>query len=82
MSSIQTALSEVLSYYKGVTIEIREETPERTLLTVWNERIPSSYLTLEILNVQGTPAACVLERVNLCQASTARFMDRLMDALD
>lgn len=81
MRSIDTVLAEILPTYKGITYEIQPDTSERTLLTVWNERAPGSYLKIEILDVEGTAAACVLEKVNVGRRSMTRFMNRLMDAL-
>lgn len=81
MLAIDNALADILSNYKGLTYEITPDTPQRTLLTVWNECAPGSYLKIEILNNEGTPVACVLEKVNVGRRSMVRFMNRLMDAL-
>lgn len=81
MRSIDNALAEILPNYKGLTFEIEPDTPSRTLLTVWNECAPGSYLKIEILDNDGIPAACVLEKVNVGRKSMVRFMNRLMDAL-
>ena len=81
MLALDNALAEILPKYKGVTAEITPDTPQRTLLTVWNECAPGSYLKIEILDNEGTPTACVLERMNVGHRSMTRFMNRLMDAL-
>ena len=81
MRAIDTAMAEILPKYKGLTFEIEPDTPHRTLLTVWNECVPGSYLKIEILDNEGTAAACVLQKVNVGRRSMTRFMNRLMDAL-
>lgn len=82
MRSVDNAMADILRAYKGVTFEIEPDTPQRTLLTVSNERVPGSYLKIEVLDVEGTAVACVLERINLGYRSMSRFMHRLMNALE
>lgn len=82
MRSIDNALADFLPNYKALAYEITPESPQRTLLTVWNECAPGSYLKIEILNNEGVASACVLEKVNVGRRSMTRFMNRLMNALD
>lgn len=69
--------------YKGLTYELRDtEDPTQQILTVWNECVPGSYLTIELHDNEGVPAALVLHQHNVGRRSMTRFMNRLMDALD
>jgi hypothetical protein len=83
MKTLDNALADILSHYKGLTYDIEPtEDPRQHILTVWNERIPGSYLKIELHDVGGMPAALVIERHNVGRRSMTQFMDRLMDALD
>lgn len=83
MTPLVLALAKMDLHYKGLTYEIDPTTdPLQQMLTVWNERIPGSYLKIEIHNVNGMPMALVLQRHNVGHRSMTRFMDRLLDALE
>jgi len=82
MRTLDNALADVTNHYKAITYDIVMNTPTQTTITVWNECAPGSYLKIEIHDVEGMPAALVLERHNVGRRSMARFMDRLLDALE
>lgn len=83
MRSLDNALADILPRYKGLTYDIEQtHDPRQHLLTVWNECAPGSYLKIEIHNVEGIPAALVLQRFNVGRRSMNRFMNRLLDALE
>ena len=82
MRSIDNALADISAKYKAMTYEIEMKTCTQWILTVYNERVPGSYLKIEIHDVGGIPAALVLERQSLGYPSMSRFMNRLMDALE
>jgi hypothetical protein len=82
MRTLDNALDDVLTHYKAVTYEILPESPTQWIVTVYNECAPGSYLKIEVLNLEGTATACVLERYNVGRRSMTRFMNYLMDALD
>ncbi len=82
MRSIDDAMADLSAKYKAMTYEIETKTPTQWLLTVYNECVPGSYLKIEIHDLEGVPAALVLERRSLGYPSMSRFMNRLMDALD
>lgn len=83
MKTLDNALAEIVPKYKGLTYEIEPtEDPTQHILTVWNECAPGSYLKIEVHDVGGMPTALVLQKMNVGRRSMARFMDRLMDALE
>lgn len=82
MRSIDNALADILPHYRALTYEIQEDTPKQWTVTVYNECAPGSYLKIEVHDVEGIPAALVMERHNIGRRSMTRFMDRLLDALD
>jgi hypothetical protein len=82
MRSLDNALTDVQSKYKGMTYEIAQNSPTQWTVTVYNECAPGSYLKIEVLDVEGTATACVLEQHNVGRRSMTRFMNRLMDALE
>ncbi len=82
MRSIDNALADVLQKYKAMTYDLQHDAPSQWTVTVWNERVPGSYVKIEIHDVGGMPAALVLQRFNVGHRSMSRFMDRLLDALE
>ena len=82
MRSIDTAVPNLLRSYRGVTHDLRYDTPTQWTLTVYNESIPASYLKIEVHDVGGIPAALVLERRSVGYRSMSLFMNRLMNALE
>jgi hypothetical protein len=66
------------------TVTYDNENPGRWLVTF--ESVPGalvhSRLHIEIMENEGTPFACVLERQNVGYRPMTRIMDRLMDRLE
>jgi len=89
MRSVHNAVSDVLAEL-GMTNAVRDfveqdpQNPRRWLVTI--ESVPGSLiyarLHVEILETEGYPAACVLDRRNVSYRVMARIMNKLMDRLD
>ena len=59
--------------------------PDPDLTTRWRIQVwdsPNSMLEVEILDLEGTPVGCVLNRKNIPFRTMQRFMDTLMHHLD
>lgn len=86
MKNIDNALSDVASKYKNNCIEydIEQHIPEenRWIVNVRNRDAPGSLLKVEVIDNNGAPACCVLQKTNVGRRSMCRFMDRLVNALD
>lgn len=86
MKNIHNALSDVVSKYKANVLEydIVQHFAENNLwiVNIYNRDAPGSLLQIEIIDDYGVPLCCVLQKVNVGRRSMARFMDRLIDALD
>ena len=83
MRSIDNAMTDVAAKYRGLTYELEATSdPRQILLTVYNECAPGSYLKIEVHDANGMPVALVLQKVNVGRRSMARFLDRLLDALE
>jgi hypothetical protein len=52
----------------------------RWRIQVWSQ--DDSLLEVEILDLEGTPVGCVLQRKHIPLRTMRRFMDTLLDALD
>lgn len=89
MRSVHNAVSDVVVEL-GMTNVVRDfveqdpQNPRRWLVTF--ESMPGalvhSRLHVEILETEGYPAACVLDRRNVGRRVMARIMNKLMDRLD
>jgi len=83
MRSIDNAMTDVAAKYRGLTYDVETtQSPTQHILTVYNECAPGSYLKIEVHDVNGMPVALVLQKVNVGRRSMARFLDRLLDALE
>ena len=86
MKNIDTALSDVVSQYKANVLEyaITQLNPEDDvwIVNVRNTEAPGSLLQIEVIDDDGIPKCCVLQKVNVGRRSMFRFMNRLVDALD
>ena len=86
MRTVDNALSDVAAMYKEgvISFDITYPTGESKiwLVNVYNNHAPDSRLKIEIIDSNGVPVCCVLEKVNVGRRSMVRFMDRLVDALD
>lgn len=89
MRSPHNAASDVmneLNMYQRVreTVQSDPQNPGRWLVTF--ESVPGSLvhsrLHVEVMENEGTPYACVLERQNVGYRPMARIMDKLMDRLE
>lgn len=80
MNTIESALDNVLSYYKNDTIAytIVKKDDELCIVDVTNKNAPGSLLKIEILD---NGCCCVLQQTNVGFRSMKRFMDRLVNEL-
>jgi hypothetical protein len=86
MKNVHNAFANTVSKYKNNVLEydVILENPNESLwvVNVYNRDAPGSLLQIEVMDDEGIPICCVLQKVNVGRRSMARFMDRLMDALD
>jgi hypothetical protein len=86
MKSIENALTDVVSMYKQSRIEyeVLSRTDDETVWTVnvYNRSATGSFLQIEVIDDDGVPKCCVLQKVNVGRKSMFQFMNRLVDALD
>lgn len=85
MRNIDNALSDVVELYKFDTIRydiIKANYEENVwIVNVYNTNAPESLLKIEIIDNNGQPACCVLERTNVGRRSMFKFMNRLVNSL-
>ena len=85
MRPVQTALTETMPYFTmPLTTRVL---PDPDLDTRWrieieDPEIPYSILEVEILDLQGDPVGCVLERRNIPVWLMNRFMNIIMERLE
>lgn len=86
MKNVHNALSTVVETYKNDTLEydvIQELVDDNLwIVNVYNRNAPGSLLQIEIIDDDGIPKCCVLQKVNVGRRSMCRFMDKLVDALE
>lgn len=86
MKNVHNALSTVVETYKRNTIEydIIQELPDDNLwiVNIYNRDANGSLLQIEIIDDDGVPKCCVLQKLNVGRRSMCRFMDRLMNELE
>lgn len=86
MRNIDNVLTDIVSKYKFDTLEYTviqsNEIDGIWVVEVRNKSREDSFLKIEILNNDGIPACCVLERRNVGYSSMSAFMNRLVDALE
>lgn len=86
MKNIDNALSDVVSQYRANVLEyaITQLNPEDDvwIVNVRNKDAPGSLLQIEVIDDDGIPKCCVLQKVNVGRRSMVQFMNRLMEALD
>lgn len=86
MKNVHNALSDVVSMYRANVLEydVIQHIPEHNLwiVNVYNRDAPGSLLQVEVIDDQGIPKCCVLQKVNVGWRSMYKFMNRLVDALD
>lgn len=86
MKNVHNALSDVMACYKANTLdyEVVQHIPEDNLwiVNVYNRDATDSLLQIEVIDDDGIPKCCVLQKVNVGRKSMFKFMNRLVDALD
>lgn len=86
MKNVHNALSTVLEKYHTDTLhyDVVQEFPDDQLwiVNVYNRNAPGSLLQIEIIDDDGVPKCCVLQKVNVGHRSMFNFMNRLVDALE
>ncbi len=84
MKNVHNALSDVMEYYKLLNFEVVNFIPEdsRWLIKVYEQANPSAFLEIEVIDDDGVPKCCVLQKVNVGRRSMFQFMNRLVDALE
>lgn len=86
MRNVHNAFADVAAMYRNKSIEydVISEIPEenRWIVNVRNKNVPESLLQIEVIDDDGIPVCCVLQKINVGRMSMCRFMDALVDALD
>lgn len=86
MKNVHNALSDVVNMYKANALDydILRCIPEDNLwvVNVYNKDAPGSFLQIEIIDDNGIPKCCVLQKFNVGRRSMFKFMNRLVDALE
>lgn len=86
MKNVHNAFSNVVSKYRHNILEydVISENPNENLwiVNVYNRDAPGSLLQIEVIDDEGIPICCVLQKVNVGRRSMVQFMGRLMDALE
>jgi hypothetical protein len=84
MKNVHNALSDVMEYYKLLNFEVVNFIPEdsRWLIKVYEQANPNAFLEIEVIDDDGVPKCCVLQKVNVGRRSMFQFMNRLVDALE
>lgn len=86
MKNVHNAFSDVVSMYKENTLdyEVVQYIQEDNLwiVNVYNRDATDSLLQIEVIDDNGVPKCCVLQKVNVGRRSMFKFMNRLVDALD
>jgi hypothetical protein len=86
MKNVHNALSDVVQMYTANVLdyEVVQHIPEDSLwiVNVYNRDAPGSLLQIEVIDDDGIPKCCVLQKVNVGRKSMFKFMNRLVDALD
>lgn len=86
MKNVYNALSDVVCMYSpyAINYEVIQHIPEenRWVVNIRNRDATGSLLQVEVIDNNGVPVCCVLQKVNVGKKSMFKFMDRLVDALD
>jgi hypothetical protein len=86
MRNIDNALTDVVCMYSTNCIEydILHYNQEDLfwVVNVFNRNAPGSLLQIEVIDDDGIPKCCVLQKVNVGRRSMVRFMNRLVNALE
>lgn len=86
MKNIEEALTDVTSMYSNncLQFEVVDYAPTKNLwlVNIRNKEAPGSLLQIEVIDDNGIPKCCVLQKVNVGRTSMFTFMNRLVDALE
>ena len=84
MKNIDNALSDVMKHYKFLNFEIVSFVPEDScwVIKVYQQTNSNAFLEIEVIDDDGIPKCCVLQKVNVGRRSMFDFMNRLVDALE
>lgn len=86
MKDIANALANTLSHYQAglleYTIEQYDPTNHLWVVNVHNTEAAGSLLQVEVIDDDGVPKCCVLQKVNVGRQSMFKFMNRLVDELE
>ena len=86
MKNVHNALTDVVEKYRNDILDYKivQEIPEEQhwIVNVYNRNAPGSLLQVEIIDDNGVPKCCVLQKINVGRRSMFQFMNRLVDALE
>lgn len=84
MKNIENALTDLMEKYTVLEYTIVQHIPEDNLwvVDVRNRNAPGSLLQIEVIDDDGIPKCCVLQKVNVGRRSMFKFMNDLVDTLD
>lgn len=86
MRNIENALTDLVEKYRPneVRYEITQYFPSesRWIVNIYNQNVPDARLEIEVIDDNGTPTCCVLNRVSVGYRSMSRIMNCLMDSLE
>lgn len=83
MRNLHNALADTLEHFQpqlGWRILPDADLETRWRIQIWNGE--DSLLEVEVLNLDGVPVGCVLDRRNISFRTMQRFMNTLLDCLD
>lgn len=86
MRNVYNALTDVVNMYTANAIEydvVRYVAEDNLwVVKVYNKDADGSFLEIEIIDDNGIPKCCVLQKVNVGRRSMFKFMNRLVNALE
>ena len=86
MKNVHNALSDVVEMYtlNALKYDVIQYNPEDNLwiVNVYNRDAPGSLLQIEVIDDNGVPKCCVMQKTNIGRKSMFKFMNRLLNALD
>lgn len=86
MRNVYNALTDVVNMYTANAIEydvVRYIAEDNLwVVKVYNKDADGSFLEIEIIDDNGIPKCCVLQKVNVGRRSMFKFMNRLVNALE
>lgn len=86
MRNVYNALTDVVKMYtaNAIDYDVVRYIAEDNLwvVKVYNKDADGSFLEIEIIDDNGIPKCCVLQKVNVGRRSMFKFMNRLVNALE